>query len=75
MGQDIPRAARQHCAAVGRSALAVHFSYFVANAALHAHAPGLLGQYERCGRQLPCSLQACLCCSSITRCNARQIPL
>jgi hypothetical protein len=54
LGQDVPRAARQHCAAVGRSALVVHFAYFVANAELHARAPGLLGQYERCGWP-PCS--------------------
>ena len=48
LGQDLPRARKQHCAAVGRSALVVHFSYFVTQTRLAQSVPGLLGEYERC---------------------------
>lgn len=49
LAQLLPRERGQHCAAVGSSALAVHFAYFIQEPALLRKVSVLLQQYARSG--------------------------
>ncbi|KAK9917316.1 hypothetical protein WJX75_003075 [Coccomyxa subellipsoidea] len=47
VSQLLPAFRKQHAAAVGRSALVVHYAYFVQEKGLLYNAPGLLQEYSR----------------------------
>ncbi len=48
ISQLLPAYQKQHAAAVGRTALVVHYAYFTQEKDLLLNAPGLLQEYSRC---------------------------